>query len=238
MDKPIAHNDPITYSARGKVFGLYKPNQDNVCQGVLVTEDNHRFLAQLVSKAAEQVQDNPKILKVPQVWRCYPGLTPTRLTLYSLKRRSPGAPKGKGLDKFRIVGKVESLQPESVKVLIKRNKEPQTGEVVAWSLTLRGTLPQQAVGQFWIFNVRREGTSWSINSAHPVLGVEAATSGTSLELPASLNQVSLARRLGVSASTISKRKMSVDFGKWSQTIDPQGIEWNYNAESKEFTPKT
>ncbi|MBM0740116.1 hypothetical protein JOY44_00400 [Phormidium sp. CLA17] len=45
----------------------------------------------------------------------------------------------------------------------------------------------------------------------------------------------LAQRLGVSSSTISRYKERTNFGEWSQTLDPEGIAWNYNG--KAFVPR-
>jgi hypothetical protein len=39
----------------------------------------------------------------------------------------------------------------------------------------------------------------------------------------------LARRLGVYNSTISRRKDREDFTQWSQSLDPEGIAWRYQA---------
>jgi len=51
-----------------------------------------------------------------------------------------------------------------------------------------------------------------------------------------LNQAELARRLDVHASTVGKRKADPDFAEWSQTRDPDGIAWIYQAQNKAFIP--
>ena len=45
--------------------------------------------------------------------------------------------------------------------------------------------------------------------------------------PDSLSGRSLAYRLGVDPSTISRRKDREDFHQWSQDLDPEGIAWDY-----------
>ncbi len=45
--------------------------------------------------------------------------------------------------------------------------------------------------------------------------------------PVSLSGRSLAHRLGVDPSTISRRKEREDFHQWSQGLDPEGIAWDY-----------
>ncbi len=44
----------------------------------------------------------------------------------------------------------------------------------------------------------------------------------------------LARRLGVSKSTISLYKQRTDFPEWSQRRDPEGVAWMYKHDSKQF----
>jgi len=44
----------------------------------------------------------------------------------------------------------------------------------------------------------------------------------------------LARRLGVSKSTISLYKQRTDFPEWSRSRDPEGVAWMYKHESKQF----
>ncbi|MGG6294549.1 hypothetical protein ACQ4M4_09000 [Leptolyngbya sp. AN02str] len=45
----------------------------------------------------------------------------------------------------------------------------------------------------------------------------------------SLSSVGLAKRLGVSRSTVSRRKRDSDFSAWSQSLDPDGIAWSYRT---------
>lgn len=50
----------------------------------------------------------------------------------------------------------------------------------------------------------------------------------------SLSQADLARRLNVSASAISRKKLASDFPTWSQSRDPEGTTWSYEAETQRF----
>lgn len=50
-----------------------------------------------------------------------------------------------------------------------------------------------------------------------------------------LTGVKLARRLGVSASTLSRFKERTNFSDWSRDLDPDGIAWSY--ENKLFVPQ-
>ncbi len=47
----------------------------------------------------------------------------------------------------------------------------------------------------------------------------------------SLSGRQLARRLGVSSSTISRYKERTNFGEWSQTLDPDDIAWSYTGKA-------
>lgn len=50
-----------------------------------------------------------------------------------------------------------------------------------------------------------------------------------------LTGTKLARRLGISASTLSRVKERTNFSQWSQELDPDGIAWSY--ENKVFVPR-
>jgi hypothetical protein len=56
------------------------------------------------------------------------------------------------------------------------------------------------------------------------------------EIPQSLIQSELAKRLDVHSSTVGKRKSDSDFGDWSKSKDPDGIPWTYSPQTKEFLP--
>ncbi len=51
------------------------------------------------------------------------------------------------------------------------------------------------------------------------------------EADQSISGRQLARRLGVSSSTISRYKERTNFGEWSQTLDPDGIGWSYTGKA-------
>lgn len=51
-----------------------------------------------------------------------------------------------------------------------------------------------------------------------------------------LTQAQLARRLGVSAGMISRRKLSPDLPEWTKTRDPDGVGWAYLAQAQRFLP--
>lgn len=84
----------------------------------------------------------------------------------------------------------------------------------------------------------------------PILDDQAATDSASTpevdqsvetlhatSLPTSMNQVALAKRLGVNTSTISRMQSKPNFSEWSQQKDPEGIAWVRSPDTKLFYPQ-
>ncbi|QZZ22004.1 helix-turn-helix transcriptional regulator [Leptothermofonsia sichuanensis E412] len=51
-----------------------------------------------------------------------------------------------------------------------------------------------------------------------------------------LTQAQLARRLGVSAGMISRKKLAPDLAAWTRLRDPDGLAWTYLEQSRRFLP--
>jgi hypothetical protein len=51
-----------------------------------------------------------------------------------------------------------------------------------------------------------------------------------------LTQAQLARRLGVSAGVVSRKKLSPDLSEWTKARDPDGVGWAYLAQKRRFFP--
>jgi len=168
MEKAKPHDDPITYSARGKICGIYRPSAENFLQGILLTDDGLKIPAKLTNDVAKTLKANRRLLTVAQIWKCYPRTNPLLVELVKLKSEAQTIQelKRKGVNKFRVAGQVEGIKDQEVTVLIKRNEFPPKGQELTFTLTLVGNLPSEAVGQFWKFNVRREGWNWTITSAN------------------------------------------------------------------------
>lgn len=167
MENGKQHTDPVVYTARGRICGIYRPSATNFLEGILLTDDGLKIPAQLTPEVASQLRANQDFLKVAQVWNCYPRIEPPWVMLVKLKSKAQTVQelKRKGVNKFRIVGQVLRIKGKEVTVLIKRNELPPEGEESSFTVTIVGDLPKNAVGQFWRFNVRREGWNWRINSA-------------------------------------------------------------------------
>lgn len=54
---------------------------------------------------------------------------------------------------------------------------------------------------------------------------------------APLTQAALAKRLGVSTSSISRMQSKQNFPEWSQQKDPEGVAWARSPKTKEFYPQ-
>ncbi|MDY6939914.1 MAG: hypothetical protein SWY16_19955 [Cyanobacteriota bacterium] len=78
----------------------------------------------------------------------------------------------------------------------------------------------------------------SLPSNSPIEDRAIATpdpSPTDLEKP--LIQAQLARRLSLSSSTLSYRKLKPNFSEWVREKDPDGIAWSYSPDTKQFYPQ-
>jgi len=62
--------------------------------------------------------------------------------------------------------------------------------------------------------------------------------GNNHSSPEPLIQAQLARRLGVSSSTIGARKLKPDFNDWSSRKDPTGLAWRYCEEERLFVAES
>ncbi|MGF1541870.1 MAG: hypothetical protein ACFCU5_15720 [Pleurocapsa sp.] len=56
----------------------------------------------------------------------------------------------------------------------------------------------------------------------------------SIDISRGLIQAELAKRLDVNSSTVGRRKSDPDFPEWSQSKDPEGLAWEYIAETKMY----
>lgn len=73
-----------------------------------------------------------------------------------------------------------------------------------------------------------------------ILEPESETDSSTIKQPASVDagqsliQAELAKRLDLNSSTVGRRKSDPDFPLWSQSKDPEGIAWKYEAETKMY----
>jgi hypothetical protein len=75
-----------------------------------------------------------------------------------------------------------------------------------------------------------------LQAPEETLATAPTDSAKVLELPPSLTQTELAKRLGVAAKTISRKKHSPLLSDWTQARDPAGVGWSYVAQTQRFLP--
>jgi hypothetical protein len=85
---------------------------------------------------------------------------------------------------------------------------------------------------------RPDSSSSLISEPANIVVSEQVVSTPLTEHTEPLTGQALARRLNVSATTISRRKSKPDFPEWSQSKDPAGIAWTYAKKSKLFVAKS
>ena len=73
-------------------------------------------------------------------------------------------------------------------------------------------------------------------AAVPMVGTLTDDNTKVSALPSSLTQNELAKRLGVTAKTISRKKHLPLLSDWTQTRDPDGVGWSYEAQTQRFSP--
>jgi hypothetical protein len=153
-----SHQDPITYHAYGKVLGIYKPSNEDLTKGNLTTEDGTIFPATLTGEALAEVEQNINRLNQIGIWRCYFRTRPHSLQLIRVKFDNLEYAGKIGVDDFRVVGEVVKIEKQSVTVRIKKNK----GTAKAFYLLLKGTFDCDPTYKFYLFELKREGKSYSI----------------------------------------------------------------------------
>ncbi|PSB26964.1 hypothetical protein [Stenomitos frigidus] len=66
--------------------------------------------------------------------------------------------------------------------------------------------------------------------------VASEDSMNELQRSKALSQAELAKRLGVAAKTVSRKKHLSTLSDWTQTRDPNGVSWSYDAQAQRFFP--
>ncbi|MBW4638568.1 MAG: hypothetical protein KME05_10085 [Gloeocapsa sp. UFS-A4-WI-NPMV-4B04] len=176
-----ANNDKYSlpqaiYRAVGSVAGTYQPSEDDVHQGIFITEDDLSVPAQLTWQLRGRLKHkNPEYATQPDFfsqsfrWIVYPKTEPMRFDLAAMKQlKAEPTINRLGLDEFCVVGLVKSIEQGRVDVRIQRNQPPRQGRKKrAFNLTLAGSLSDEAIGQIWELKVRRDGETLIIIGGQP-----------------------------------------------------------------------
>jgi hypothetical protein len=193
MSNFVLHHDPVLYYAFGLIRGIYHPSEKNFLYGHFLTDDGISIPAQIPQKLAAQLRENPELLSMPLIWRCYPSFDPPSVKLYKICLTQPPLPVSnpkdvKEVNQFHILGKVTQIEGLTVTLLLKRNRRPSKTQGNEFSFTLIGELPIDAVGQYWQFIVQRQEWNWNIIEAQPVQTVPAKVRPVEKPLPKKTRQ--------------------------------------------------
>jgi len=161
-------NNAVIYRAVGWVAGTYQPSEEDVHQGIFLTEDGLSVPAQMTGQLRGRLQrKNPDYTTQLDFfsqsfrWTVYPKTEPLRFDLVGMKPLS--SDHTPGTDEFCVVGKVKSIDSGRVDIRIQRNQPPRWGgKKASFKLTLAGSLPETALGQIWELKVRREGEKLAV----------------------------------------------------------------------------
>lgn len=169
----------VMYQAIGTVCGSFEPSKENPEMGMLVTESgleipartDWRLLRQLKKKFPEYVT-NPELLPKPALWTVYPNTNPLRFQLVNINTQhspvsdstEPKTDNEREVERFRLVGQIESVIDGNIAILIRRNQQPprskeEATEYQPFVLQVKGSLPTESVGQIWELEVQRQETT-------------------------------------------------------------------------------
>jgi hypothetical protein len=91
MSNFVLHHDPVLYYAFGLIRGIYHPSEKNFLYGHFLTDDGISISAQIPQKLAAQLRENPELLSMPLIWRCYPSFDPPSVKLYKICLTQPNS---------------------------------------------------------------------------------------------------------------------------------------------------
>jgi hypothetical protein len=74
MSNFVLHHDPVLYYAFGLIRGIYHPSENNFLNGHFLTDDGISIPAEIPQKLVAQLRENPELLSMPLIWRCYPSV--------------------------------------------------------------------------------------------------------------------------------------------------------------------
>lgn len=162
----------VIYRAVGWVAGTYQPGEDDVHQGIFITEDGLLVPSQITWQLRGRLKHkNPEyatqqnFFNQPWRWTVYPKTDPLQFELTGMGPLSSEQKTGVGLDNFCVVGEVKIIEPGVVTICIQRNQGPRwrgKGKKQLFNLTLAGSLPEEALAHIWQLTVRREGEKLTV----------------------------------------------------------------------------
>jgi hypothetical protein len=116
------------------------------------------------------------------------------------------------------------------------------GRITLLELAMAAQVSAVIARSFLDLKVQEFAAQFDVSEAGEIVYIFAVPQSTAMiaptvepqTLPRSLTQAELARRLGVSASTLSRKKLSPDLTDWSRDRDPDGLSWAYLIQAQRF----
>lgn len=167
---------PLEYRAIGIVRGRYLPSQNKITIGTLVTHDGTILPANLTQTAGWLIKIKPELFETEHVWVAWPRTEDNILHVQLKNLRLPLEGQtiedvSVGIDYFSVRGEIVNQDPRTgiINVLICRNIIPPKKELrkkyQPFILAIEGFLPGKVDGQFWDFDVSREGNKLILEDA-------------------------------------------------------------------------
>lgn len=168
---------PLEYRAIGIVRGRYLPSQKKITRGTLVTQDGAILPANLTETAGWLIKLKPDLIETEQVWVAWPRTDENILHMQLKNLRLPLEGQtiddvSEGVDYFSVRGEIVNQDPHTgtINIRICRNIIPLKGGLrkryLPFILAIEGFLPGKVDGQFWDFDVSREGNKLILEDAN------------------------------------------------------------------------
>jgi hypothetical protein len=152
---------------------------------------------------------------------------------------------------WRQQQRLEQQQQETLKTAFYELLQEQTGRLMLLDLAMRAKVPASDAQAYLDARATEFAAQFEVSDAGDICYVfptlrsrqlsasrqvltEPNPDSPATALPRSLTQAALAKRLGVSASTLSRKKLSADLTEWSRSRDPDGLGWAYLLQVQRF----
>jgi hypothetical protein len=193
-------SEPLQYRAIGLVFGKYLPSAEEFNQGTIVADDgtlvDSAILGRVVSLIKNHIdlnkshlwvvyprsrkEDNKLHTQIMGIWEPELALRPieaeTKPPVVDEPDKIPSVETiGIPINYFSIRGEViyQSRETKEIFVKIRQAPKKKNEEERYFKIRLVGDLPQKLVGNFWDFDVLREGDDLILRSGRAVASLRA-----------------------------------------------------------------
>lgn len=168
---------PLEFRAIGIVRGRYLPSQKKITRGTIVMEDGTILPANLTETAGWLIKLKPELIETEHVWVAWPRTDENVLHMQLKNLRLPLEGQtiedvSAGVDYFSVRGEIVNQDPHTgtINIRICRNIVPPEKQLrkkyQPFILAIEGFLPGKVDGQFWDFDVSREGNKLILEDAN------------------------------------------------------------------------